>query len=129
MNIITLDFESFFTDEKDETGTPYNLTHMTTEQYVRHPWFEAHGCAFRWHEGEQPTFWVPGNELKEFLAFWKTRISHCAVLCHHAHFDGLILAHHYGIRPKVWLDTLSMARLLLGNHISVSLDSVRKQFG
>ena len=51
-----------------------------------------------------------------------------AVLCHHAQFDGLILSHHYGIKPKFWLDTLSMARLCLGNHLSVSLDSLAKHF-
>jgi DNA polymerase bacteriophage-type len=46
-----------------------------------------------------------------------------------SHFDGLILSHHYGVLPRLYGCTLSMARLLLGNHISVSLDSVRKEYG
>ena len=29
----------------------------------------------------------------------------------------------------MWLDTLSMARLLLGNHLSASLESLAKHFG
>jgi DNA polymerase len=50
------------------------------------------------------------------------------VLCHHAHFDGLILSHHYGIKPRMWLDTMAMGRLLLGTHVSVSLDSLTRIF-
>ena len=52
-----------------------------------------------------------------------------ACLAHHAQFDGLILSHHYGVKPRVWFDTLSMARLLLGNHLSVGLDSLARHFG
>ena len=52
-----------------------------------------------------------------------------AVLMHHAHFDGLILSHHYGIKPKFILDTLSMARLMLGNHLSVGLESLARHYG
>jgi hypothetical protein len=44
------------------------------------------------------------------------------VLAHHAHFDGLILSHHFGRRPKVWLDTLSMARAVHGVDVGGSLE-------
>jgi hypothetical protein len=44
-------------------------------------------------------------------------------------FDGLILAHHYGVRPKMYACTMSMARLLYPIHESVSLDNVRKLNG
>ena len=55
--------------------------------------------------------------------------SNTFLINHHAQFDQLILSHHYGVQPKLRGCTMSMARLLLGNHIGVSLDSVRKQFG
>lgn len=118
MNIVTLDFESFFDDE-------YSLRKMTTEAYVRDPRFLALGVSIA-AGGERP-YWVPRDQISGHLAQFDW--SRLAVLCHHAHFDGLILAHHYGIRPGAWLDTLSMGRLMLGNHLSLSLDSLAKHYG
>jgi DNA polymerase len=73
------------------------------------------------------TAWFSGGDIAAGLAQFDW--SKTAVLCHHAHFDGLILAHHYGVRPALWLDTLSMARALIGNHLSVSLESLAAHFG
>ncbi len=120
MNIITLDAETFY-DSKD-----YTLRKMTTEAYVRDPRFEALGFGVR--EGER-TRWLCGADRPlafelEHLCDW----SKTAVLCHHAHFDGLILSHHYGIRPAFWLDTLSMARLLVGNHLRHGLEQLAQHF-
>jgi hypothetical protein len=136
LNIITLDFETYFDQE-------YNLSKMTTEAYVRDPRFEVHGVALRSNEtlatnirspaallgmlGAGRQYWACDDGVRAYLNEIKWDVTAC--LCHHAHFDGLILAHHYGIRPAAWLDTLSMARMMLGNHVSVSLDSVRKHFG
>lgn len=99
---------------------------MSTEHYIRDPRFEAHGCAVKLSP-DLPAKWWDRGELPQLFSEvdWSTK----AILCHHAQFDGLILSHHYGVRPRFWLDTLSMARLLLGNHLSVSLDAVRKHFG
>lgn len=117
MNIITLDFETFFSDD-------YSLSKMTTEAYVRDPRFEAHGCAIRFPTAG--TDWWDGADLK--AVFGDIDWANTACLCHHAQFDGLILSHHYGVKPRVWLDTLSMARLLLGNHLSVGLDALARHF-
>lgn len=118
MRIIALDFETFF-------STEFTLSKMTTESYIRDPRFEAHGAAIKWSANE-PAGWYNESALKKVLA--QQDWSDTAVICHHAQFDCLILAHHYGVRPRFIFDTLSMARLLLGNHLSVSLDSVRKHF-
>src|SRR5260370_34474838 len=113
MNIITLDVETFFSAD-------YTLSNMTTEEYVRDPRFEAHGCGSRFPfdpltgEGPAYTMWVDHKDMHASLDAWDW--SKTAVLCHHAHFDGLILLHHYGIKPALYLDTLSMARLSHGNH-------------
>ncbi len=123
MNIITLDFETLFSAD-------YTLTSMTTEEYVRDPRFGIHGFAVRWNEYPdaqcEDTIWYdtemaqPGSQCVLNQVDW----SRTAVLCHHTHFDGLILSYHYGIKPAFWLDTLSMARLLHGNHIKKSLKVV-----
>jgi hypothetical protein len=93
---------------------------------VRHEWFEAHGAAIKWSK-DTPARWYDERQLREVLKSedW----SDVFLLSHHANFDHLILSHHYSVVPRMSGCTLSMARLLLGNHISVSLDSVRQQFG
>lgn len=118
MDIITLDFETFF-----DTASGYTLRKMTTEAYVRDARFQAHGCAVRWANGYKE--WLTPYEIKSRLVNLPDRI----VLAHHAHFDGLILAHHYGLKPRGWIDTLPMARLLLGNHVKVGLESLAAHFG
>jgi len=118
MQIVTLDFETYFDDE-------YTLKKLSTEAYIRDSRFEALGLGVRFVNGELRYFPDPD----EFLHHMREEPSKFAVLCHHAHFDGLILSHHYGVKPHAWLDTLSMARLLLGNHLSVSLDSLARHFG
>jgi len=120
MNIITLDFETYFDND-------YTLSKLTTEEYVRDPRFEAHGCAVRWEDGH--TKWYVPDEMHLLQGELEMIQSDTAVLCHHAHFDGLILAHHYGIVPKLYLDTLSMARALVGTHIGKSLQSLAEHFG
>lgn len=129
MNIITLDFETYYDDV-------YTLSKLTTEEYVRDPRFEVHGVAVRHcnppigqfgpaYEGDLS--WYEGADARWFLRSvdWSTT----ACLCHHAQFDGLILSHHYGIKPKMFLDTLSMARLLFGPQIKKSLGALAELFG
>ena len=118
MRIVTIDFETYF--DKD-----YSLNKLSTEAYVRDPRFEVHGAAIKWG-GDEQARWYNAAELKILAA---SDFANCAVLSHHCQFDGFILEHHFGIRPSLWLDTLSMARLLLGNHVAVALDSLRQHFG
>lgn len=117
MNIITIDAETYFDDE-------FSLKKLTTEAYVRDPRFEVHGWAVKWNAG--PAVWVGAAAF--FTVEWQERLRRSPVLAHHAQFDLFILGHHYGIYPPAILDTLSMARLMLGNHISVSLDSLARHF-
>ena len=117
MKIWTIDFESFFSDD-------FTLKKYTTEQYIRDPRFEALLMGVRTPEGLY--HYVEQDCVAKYLSTidW----SDAAILCHHAQFDGLILSHHYGVKPAAWLDTLSMARLMLGNHVSVSLSSLTKHY-
>lgn len=120
MRFLIFDAETFF-DFK-----VYTLKKQTTEEYVRDPRFELHGAAVKWMGGG-PAVWLDESNLRAF--FGTVDWSDTAIVCHHAQFDLLILSHHYGIQPKLRVCTLSMARLMIGNHLSVSLDSVRAYFG
>jgi DNA polymerase len=79
---------------------------MTTEAYIRDPRFEVIGVAAK--VNNFPTDWYSGSDHGKFLK--SIAYNDKAILCHHTAFDGAILSWHYGIQPKLWLDTLSMSR-------------------
>jgi len=118
MNIVCIDFETYF--DKD-----YTLSKLTTEEYVRSPLFRAHGAAIKWSKDHEAK-WYDAPTLARVIRAedW----TQTAVLAHHTQFDGLILSHWLGVNPRMWLDTMSMARMLLGNHLPVGLDPLRSYF-
>lgn len=119
MQIICADAETYFDND-------FTLSKMTTESYIRDPRFECHGWAIKWSPNTEPKWYT--HEEAQYI-FKQEDWSNIGILAHHSAFDGLILSHHYGVKPKFWFDSLSCARLMLGNHISVGLDSLAKHFG
>jgi len=99
MDIVTIDFETYYSKE-------FSLGKMTTEEYVRSDDFEVIGVGVK--VNDNPADWYSGNDVHTFLN--SLDYSDKAILCHNTVFDGAILSWHYGIKPKFWLDTLSMAR-------------------
>lgn len=118
MQVVVLDAETYFADD-------FTLSKMTTEEYIRDPRFEAHGAAIKW-SANTAAQWYDEPQLR--FALKEHDWSDTFLISHHAQFDHLILSHHYDVHPKMSGCTLSMARLLLGNHLLVSLDAVRKHF-
>jgi DNA polymerase len=119
MQIICLDLETYFDRE-------FTLKRMTTEAYIRDDRFEVHGAAIKWNK-ETPAQWYDARQLEWQLK--QVDWNDTGVICHHAQFDGLILRHHFNIAPRHWFCTLSMARLLVGNHLPLGLDALAKHFG
>lgn len=117
-NLIFLDFETYFDQD-------YSLSKLTTEEYIRDERFKVHGASFALGEG--PVRWVTAALLP--AVFEKLRLHRCAVVAHHAAFDGAILAWHYGIKPKFVFDTMSMARAVYGNRHSASLGAICSRLG
>ena len=118
MDLYTLDFETYY-------GPDYTLSSMTTEAYIRDPRFETILCGFK--RNDEPGYWVDGPDVPRELD--RIGVHNCAVLAHHAHFDGLILSHHYGQYPKVWFDTLSMARAVLDGKAGLALAKLAERLG
>jgi DNA polymerase len=112
MNIITLDFETAY-------GGDLGFKTQTTEEYIRDPRFEVIGVAVQVNDGEPVWFSGTHSAMYQFLQKydWKNSLA----LAHNAVFDGAILNWQYGITPKGWLDTLSMARALHGTQVGGSL--------
>lgn len=107
MKFLGLDFETYY-------DTDYTLRKQTTSQYVMDPRFETIGVGLAW-QGKR--YWMEDHQFRAFARTVDWR--QFGICAHHAHFDGLILAHHYGVRPGYWLDTLSMARAV---HKGAKLD-------
>jgi DNA polymerase I-like protein with 3'-5' exonuclease and polymerase domains len=118
MDIVTLDLETYY--DKD-----YSLTKMTTEAYVRDPRFEVIGIGVK--VNNHPTDWYSGSNPAAFLR--SLDYSKCAILAHNTTFDGAILSWHFGIKPKLWLDTLSMARPLHNVKVGGSLKALAEHYG
>lgn len=110
MDQVVIDFETYYSQE-------YSLSKMTTEEYVRDPRFETILCSFK--VNDEKAYWVPRDAVVAELDKYRKR--QIIAIAHHAHFDGLILSHHYDFRPWFWLDTLSMARAVHGTKAGLSL--------
>jgi len=119
MDVYTLDFETYY--DRD-----FSLSKITTEEYVRSPLFETIGLGIKKNDG--PTYWLAGEKR---VAHTLSRIdwSDAAILCHNTMFDGAILSWRYGVKPKVWFDTLCMARAIHGVEKSASLKALAETYG
>ena len=96
-----LDFETYY--DKD-----YSLKKMPGFEYIADPRFKVHMLQVLDEDG---------NELvlrPEEIAPWleQVRLGENAVLGQNLYFDGMILAHHYGVIPGFLIDTKGMANLL-----------------
>jgi DNA polymerase len=118
MDIVTIDFETYY--DKD-----YSLSKMTTEAYIRSPQFEVIGVGIKVRDYQ--TDWYSGEHIGRFLKSLDYKDK--AILCHHTAFDGAILSWHFGIKPKLWLDTLSMARPIHNMTVGGSLKALANYYG
>jgi DNA polymerase len=120
MDLITVDFETYY----DKT---FSLSKMTTEEYVRDPRFEVIGVGVKVNNG--PTEWASGTheQIKDYLHTFGW--ADAMVLAHNTIFDGAILSWLFDIRPRVWADTLCIARALHGVEVSGSLAALVERYG
>lgn len=121
MDIITIDWETFY--DKD-----YSLSKLTIEEYVRDARFEVIGVGVKLNGNK--TVWLSGTfpQIKNYLKNnyeWANSV----VLAHHTLFDGSIMSWLYDIHPKVWMDTLCIARAVHGVEVSGSLANLAELHG
>lgn len=120
MNIITVDFETYYSKD-------IGFSKMTTEEYVRCPEFHCIGVAVQVNDGKPEWFSGSHADMHQFLS--KYDWANSAALAHNAIFDGAILSWIFGIRPKRWLDTLSMGRAIHGTEVGGSLGTLAGYYG
>ena len=119
MNIITLDFETYYSQE-------FSLTKLTTEEYVRDERFQVIGVSIKENDGETEWFDAKNNDL--VTVFNRYDFSNSFVLAHNSMFDSAILSWVYGVKPLAWLDTLSMARATDGLEVGNSLAKLAERY-
>ena len=119
MNVITIDFETFYSQK-------FSLSKMTTEEYIRDSEFEVTGVAVKVDAGEAKFFSGPKAQTKRWLDQfdWDNAIA----VAHNAVFDMAILNWHFDIRPKRIVDTLSMLRAIDGPDAGNSLAKAAERY-
>ena len=120
MDLITLDFETYYDQD-------FSLRKITLENYIRDPRFEVVGVGIKVNNGD--TEWASGTheELHDYLHTfdWKNSM----VLAHNTMFDGAILSWLFNIRPRIWADSLCIARALHGVEVGGSLAVLAERYG
>ena len=119
MDILTIDFETFY-------STEYSLTKLTTQQYLDDYRFETIGVAVKKNKEPTQSFTGSKEEIAIFLCQFDWADS--ALLAHNAVFDASILTWHFGQKPKLILDTLSMGRAIHGAQVGGSLDALTRYY-
>lgn len=122
-DILVHDYESYFADD---FTLQRGKGQKTTEEYVRSPLFEAHCLGWKSLITGQKGCVAKRDIADYFNSLRKKRV---AVVHHHAQFDGLISAHHYGFVPEFYMDTLVMARIVLGQRARVGLGKLCERYG
>ena len=117
--MITIDFETYYSKD-------FSLSKMTTEEYIRSPEFQVIGFGYKVDDNEP--HWVTGSDKEIANALHGLGLSDSYVVAHNMAFDGAILAWRYGIIPKYYIDTLSMARPITGQTVGGSLAKLAQKF-
>jgi DNA polymerase len=120
MDLIVVDFETYYDQD-------FSLSKITTEAYVRDDKFEVIGLAIK--VNNNPTEWASGTheQIKTWLDTFNW--ADAMVVCHNTMFDGAILGWRFGVKPRVWADTLCMGRALHGIEVGGSLKAMAERYG
>jgi DNA polymerase len=119
MNLITLDFETFY-----EQG--FSLSNLTTEEYIRHEKFQVIGVGVKIDDRE--TEWITGTHNHIKTKLMEINWDEAILLCHNTQFDGAILSFIFNLVPAIYLDTLGMARAKHGVDVGGSLAALVERY-
>jgi DNA polymerase len=86
--------------------------------------FEVIGVGVKVNDGPVDTY--SGDNPGKFLR--SLDYTDKAILCHNTVFDGAILSWKFDIKPKLWLDTLSMARPKHASTVGGSLKALAQHY-
>jgi len=114
---VVVDFETFYSRKEGYClKTKESPKGLPVVQYVRDSRFLPHGVAYRFLDDEK-THWVVGDHA---IAAWASSVDwkSIVVVAHNVRFDGAILAWRYDVKPFAWMDTVGLAKAVLGENVS-----------
>lgn len=118
MDVVTLDFETFYSNAEG-----YTLSKISTEDYVMDDRFEIIGCAA--FVNDKAAGWFSGTHGQTVDWLRKLDLPNKVMAGHHLMFDGLIAQARCDIVPAYYACTESMSRPFLKPILkSLSLGSV-----
>jgi DNA polymerase len=120
VKILTIDFETYYDKE-------FSLSKMTTEEYIRDSRFEVIGVGVKVNDERAVFFSGTHEDIRDFLLSYDWH--NAAAVAHNAMFDAAILSWIFGIKPNMWIDTLSLARAIDGLEVSGSLKAASERYG
>lgn len=118
--MITLDFETTYDQD-------FSLSKMSMESYIRDPRFQVIGVSLKKDDG--PIEWVTGDDEIFKAALLRYGCDRAVCVAHNAAFDMAIMNWRYGIKPKLIIDTLSLARPITGMTVGCTLRALAEYFG
>jgi hypothetical protein len=119
MDTFVLDWETFYDSKQG-----YTLKKMTTEEYINDPRFHEFGFSILKNGGNP--IWVPEEKVETMLR--QLKLHEHAVIAHNAPFDMAILNWKFGVKPKLIIDTLAMARAIHGPEAKLSLEALAEHY-
>lgn len=117
--LVFLDWESYY-------DTEYSLRKLTYIEYIQSPKFKEHGISIQINSAA-PIWYHTKKSMHS--ALMQIPWIKAGLVGHNLHFDGLIAALKYKIYPKMYIDTLGMARAILPTLQSHSLSFLADYLG
>lgn len=89
---------------------------MSVTEYVRDSRFWPHCMAYRFLNDEKTHLLVGTHMIEAWVATvaWGSTV----VVAHECKFDGSILSWRFGVKPFAWVDTVGLAKAVLGENVS-----------
>lgn len=109
--VVVVDFESFY-DRKQK----FDLKSLSITEYVRDSRFWPLGLAYRFIDDDK-THWLAGIHAIEA---WVASIDwiNTVIVAHNCKFDGAILTWRFKVKPFAYMDTMGLAKAVLGGNVS-----------
>src|SRR6185503_17021172 len=116
-----------FADAETYWDADYTLRKMTTAEYILDARFEEHGWSVA--IDREPARWVDGPDMPAYLA--QLDPNDFVLVAFNTLFDGGITAWRHNWVPRMFLDTMGMARAIIGHKLrgGASLAAVAQAMG
>ena len=114
---VTIDIETYYDSE-------YSLKKMTMTEYIRHPKFKLQSLAIKVED--QETQYYDTENIPQAIDFISNLPRPWTFVGQNTAFDAAALNWHYGVRPDMYADTMSMSRAYWPGE-SASLDALGKR--